>query len=667
MIPYEDFAEDIELGDRVEIMSELGNFSGEVVSIKNSSVKINDGESEIRIYFEQMSMYKKLIQKSAPKPIQNQPIQPIPQQIQQFQQSQQSQPIQQIQQLQQIQPQIIPQPEKNIEPIIKNQTPERIIPNHGYKILTIDQFKEELSHATKVEGYKGRKKIDSLLASFDYAKKIHEDQLGKTKMDDIISQLKSRISRTPSDRLSVLLLGAIYHYCGRDDLSENVFQHAYKLANEEKNKISDPCYIEANTEFIGRIHVFRSGINPGRAMSWFGFMEGESVAEPKKVVRNLYFNIHQVSDPEFRRLLMTKNFADKKVSFKIGWRKKGDDPFPAADDIRLIRCEGWIRSFAMHSANPDYAGDAGKIVDSKGQLQTFNLSNVMDPFLRAYLQQKGTLTADDEEIQVSYVLRMTRDDRSQVDDIFAKREFSHDEIQALKDAGYLQDTDLTNWEEWKKNNLMNLSDGQKIIDENYKPIPLYVGRLPDEVVNERVFMPQAFEEGYDPWKSYEPGVTANYDPYDVKNYQDWIDNPFDPEETAERIFMSMYDDFRNIFAVTSSSVSKSELDSIIAKVRNRLEPIAEEPMEKAQLMYFDFADSYESFDSFSKKITREERSGFTGNFFVLINSFSGDKIDANGVNFIFDRIEKGHTTFFIVFTREPIDARFEDYFERLKV
>ncbi len=638
MIPYEDFAEDIVVGDRVEIMSELGNFSGEVVSIKNTSVKISDGESETRIYFEQMSMYKKLIPKAAPKP--------IPQQI--------PQPISTIQPQTIPQPQIIPQPQQ-----------EKIIPKHGYKILTIEQFKEELNHATKVEGYKGRKKIDSLLESFKYAQKIHEDRLGKNKMDDIISLLKSRISRTPADRLLVLLLGAVYHYCGHDEMAEEVFQHAFKLANEEKNKISDPCYIEANTEFVGRIHVFRSGINPGRAMSWFGFMEGESVTEPKKVVKNLYFNIHQVSDPEFRRLLMTKNFADKKVSFKIGWRKKGDDPFPAADDIRLIRCEGWIRFFAMHSTNPDYAGDAGKIVDSKGQLQTFNLSNVMDPFLRAYLQRKETLTADDEEIPVSYVLRTTRDDRSQVDNIFAKREFSHDEIQALKDAGYLQDTDLTNWEEWKRNNLVNLSDGQKIIDENYKPIPLYAGRLPDEVVNERQFIVPEFEEGYDPWKSYEPSMNSNYDPYDVKHYQDWIDNPFEPDKIAERVFMSMYNDWQNVFAVTSSSVSKSELDSIIEKVRDRLEPIAEEPMEKARLMYFDFADSYESFDSFSKKITREERAGFTGHFFVLINSFSGDKIDANGINFIFDRIEKRRTFFFIVFTREPIDARFEDYFERL--
>lgn len=647
MVPYEEFVEDISEGDQIHLRSSEGEFTGEVLKIRKTSVKILSDEEEIVIPFELITVYKKVVAKKSERS------------KVQVETEEEYKPIRTME-----------SPIRSIDPPKKKSV---IVHTeiHGYRILPIDHFQDEVMRAVKEGRYKNKRQIDSFLQSFENAKKIHEDQIGQHKMDDILAKIRREILKNPTDNFLVLLLGAMLHHCGHDDLAEEEFQRIYRLTSERKSKTGDPSYITQDMEFVGSVYKFNIGsfssvdfkhLKPGEStkVSSYGFLSGHAADDPKKIIGNLYFNLNQVSDPEFRRLLMARNFRHKRVRFKVGTSIKGIDPYPAADDIRLVRLEGWIQSFGFRE-NEHYE-NAGKIADAQGQLQTFNLTNVADPILRAYLENRGEITTDDDEIQVSYILRETIADRLQAEGIIATREFSTEEIRELKSAGYITDFDVENWRKWRRNNLSAMN-----VDENYKPLPPFSGKLPEDVIREHTFR--------DPWANYEPSVVDHdEDPYRPERYQDWIRNDelenapkFDEDELYDRIYFSLYGEMQNVGLIVPPAVDKSKISRLIDRICSRLQEIAEDPDEKLQLLQFDFANANESFDSFSKRILQFRRSGFDGNIFVVLNSFTGEKIDSNGIKFILEKSVESDICFFIIFTRKPIDSRFQSNFDLIEI
>ena len=169
-------------------------------------------------------------------------------------------------------------------------------------------------------------------------------------------------------------------------------------------------------------------------------------------------------------------------------------------------------------------------------------------------------------------------------------------------------------------------------------------------------------------------VDHDEDPYRPERYQDWIRNDelenapkFDEDELYDRIYLPLYGEMQNVGLIVPPAVDKSKISRLIDRICSRLQEIAEDPDEKLQLLQFDFADANESFDSFSKRILQFRRSGFDGNIFVVLNSFTGEKIDSNGIKFILEKSAEDDTCFFIIFTRKPIDSRFQDNFDLIEI
>ena len=181
MINFEEFEEDIQVGEYVRISSLDGEFTGKVLRIRSSSVKIESNSAEDVIPFDRMTQYSKIKDASSLAPARS--------------------------------AEKAPAVRRAAFPFADLcQDSYRLVQQASVRIPTTDDLKRRAKQARKVGTYDGANELNAILDSFSHAKKIHEDRPETDRMHDILARTRRMVQDNPSDTFAVLLLACLLHH-----------------------------------------------------------------------------------------------------------------------------------------------------------------------------------------------------------------------------------------------------------------------------------------------------------------------------------------------------------------------------------------------------------------------------------------------------------------------
>ncbi|MBD5401861.1 cold shock domain-containing protein, partial [bacterium] len=245
---------------------------------------------------------------------------------------------------------------------------------------------------------------------------------------------------------AVPLLEKLLEQDGDKEFVEDVFALAWKLTgfNEwrDMDELNSASNIAALKEWLSRQardcqHVERAAcmlprrgtIKTFQRGRMFGFIEAPGI--PFLRDGQIFFHLKQVEDESLRRILLRDDWQGLTVTFRMGEHQKG----LAATEIRLRGVEpqpnakkgtGWIDSYNRFSR-------IGQIHTNNGKLQSFNLSNVLDPLLKIHLENEYDMPSQ----MISFTWG-TCNGHPQVEHLAPTEPFSEEKIRNWQQSGLIQ-------------------------------------------------------------------------------------------------------------------------------------------------------------------------------------------------------------------------------------
>lgn len=539
MINFEEFEEDIQVGEYVRISSLDGEFTGRVVRIRSSSVKIESNMAEDVIPFERMTQYSKIKEGAALEPFgftEKAPAAGF----------------------------TFPFADRCRESyLLVQQAPVRI--------ATMDDLKSRAKAARKAGTYDDANALNAILDSFAHAKKIHEDRAETDRMHDILAHTRRMVQDSPSDVFAALLLACLLHHIHDERAAAHYaeageYESAAALTMDSApEKLSYAvAAISAHGSLpalwmvhtltptgqwavyemaLGKLSVFPEGIREtvmafaaaclAKAGEVPAFPDTDALftdrntaylrslmkersedrsaldalaqmqkaqKEKKKRVNeeiapteligtiiqyhadkrfgfihapaqsNTFFYINQVNDSRLRYLLSHEKAVGQKVRFRLGVNIHREKSI-CADNIRLVEAASAQQEPTKQEGvllNYDRFDHIGRIQSSDRTKHTFLVQNIIDPYLKAYIE---SIDIEGEDWPVGFSLK-SHNGKSHADQIYSLQEFPQELHEEWKRSTIISAKDLKKWTVYQTREEAPAPE-EEWEDGVYYPLPAY--------------------------------------------------------------------------------------------------------------------------------------------------------------------------------------------------
>lgn len=511
MINFEEFKEDIQVGEYVRISSLDGEFIGKVLRIRSTSVKIENNSAEDVIPFDRITQYSKIKDASSV---------------------------------------TLARSAEKVSAVRSTTFPfanlcqdsYRLVQQASVRIPTTDDLKRRAKQARKSGTYDGANELNAILDSFAHAKKIHEDQPETDRMHDILARTRRMVQDNPSDTFAVLLLACLLHHNHDEKAAAHYAEaHEYEAAaaltpDSSPEKLSyAAAAVSAHGSLPGlwSIHALsptgqwavyemvlkrladfpedvrktilafvaaclsKANITPSfpdtgtlyteRNISYLRTVLKEHAEDhivldallqmekeqkekkkqtkesaPSELIGSIiqyhpdkgygfitgaqgttFFHITQVNDGRLRYLLSHEKYTGRKVKFRLGLNTKREKSI-CANNIQMAEEDVHKEQEATRQEgvllNYDRFEHIGRIQAADHTNHTFWVQNIIDPYLKAYIE---SIDIEGQDWPVEFSLKPH------------KGKFHADQIRSL------QDFPQEFYEEWKRSTIISKKDLEK--------------------------------------------------------------------------------------------------------------------------------------------------------------------------------------------------------------